>query len=96
MSMFQTCISKHRFVHSFRCQNVAKFVKAILDRDKDTAAKLFLELEQKYPIVITRNITKPKEWLKQKKNKSKRTIRHSCKFKGFATKTVWNICRTKG
>lgn len=66
MSMFQTCISKHRFVHSFRCQNVAKFVKAILDRDKDTA-KLFLELEQKYPIVITRNITKPKEWLKQKK-----------------------------
>ena len=40
-------------------------LRAILDCDKNTAAKLFFELKQKYPIVITRNIRKAKEWLKQ-------------------------------
>jgi len=59
-------------IRSFRSENVAKFVKAILDRDKDTATKLFLELEQKYPIVITRNIIKAKEWLKQKARANER------------------------
>jgi hypothetical protein len=59
-------------IRSFRSENVAKLVKAILDCDKDRATKLYLELEQKYPIVITRNITKAKEWLKQKARANER------------------------
>ena len=53
-------------IRSFRSENVAKIVKALLDYDKDTATELLRELDSKYPIVITRNITKAKDWLKQK------------------------------
>ena len=53
-------------IRSFRSENVAKFVKALLDNDKDTATKLLVELNRNYPIFITRNIVKAKEWLRQK------------------------------
>jgi hypothetical protein len=59
-------------IRSFRSENVAKFVKAVLDCDKDMATKLFSDLEQKYPIVITRNIAKAKEWLIQKARANER------------------------
>lgn len=52
-------------IRSFRSENVAKFVKALLDRDTNTTSKLLLELNNRYPIVITRSIFKAKEWLKQ-------------------------------
>ena len=53
-------------IRSFRSENVAKFVKALLDKDKDTATKLLVELDRNYPIFITRNIVKAKKWLRQK------------------------------
>ena len=53
-------------IRSFRSENVAKFVKALLDCDKQMATKFLLELEKKYPIVITRNIRTAKDWLRQK------------------------------
>ncbi len=53
-------------IRSFRSENVSKFVKALLDRDKDTATRLLVELDRNYPIFITRNIIKAKEWLRQK------------------------------
>ena len=53
-------------IRSFRSENVAKFVKALLDCDKVTATKLLLKLDRKFPIFITRNIVKAKEWLREK------------------------------
>ena len=52
-------------IRSFRSENVAKFVKALLDCDKATATKLLSELDR-FPILITRNILKAKEWLRNK------------------------------
>jgi DUF2075 family protein len=53
-------------MRSFRAENVSLLVKQILDLD-DLNAKLTLkELNDKYPIVITRNLTKAKQWLKAK------------------------------
>ena len=59
-------------IRSFRNENVAKFVNALLECDKDMATKLFLDLNQKYPIVITRDISRAKEWLKQKARANER------------------------
>jgi hypothetical protein len=48
------------------------FVNVVLERDKNAAIKLFLGLNQKYPIVITRDILRAKEWLKQKARANER------------------------
>jgi len=53
-------------IRSFRSEHVSKFVKSLLDCDKDTAKNLLSALHGKYPIVITRNINTAKQWLKSK------------------------------
>ncbi|MDL2218743.1 DUF2075 domain-containing protein [Ruminococcaceae bacterium OttesenSCG-928-O06] len=50
-------------LRSFRSENVAGFVKAVLDVDCDTAKTLYSNLHQDYPILITRNLDKAKEWI---------------------------------
>lgn len=59
-------------IRSFRSESVSKFIKSLLDIDKDNAKKAFLELENKYPIFLTRDIHKAKEWLKQKARANER------------------------
>jgi len=51
-------------MRSFRAENVSLLVKQILDLDKENARNTLQELKEKYPIVITRNLTKAKRWLK--------------------------------
>lgn len=53
-------------IRSFRSEHVSKFVKSILDCEKDVAKKILSELKGKYPIVITRSINTAKNWLKSK------------------------------
>ena len=53
-------------VRSFRSENVSKLVKQILDCEKESAKETLSELKTKYPIVITRDIDKAKQWLKDK------------------------------
>ena len=53
-------------IRSFRSEHVSKFVKSLLDYDLENAKKLLVELNEKYPIVITRDITVAKDWLKNK------------------------------
>ena len=52
-------------IRSFRSENVSKLIKTILDCDKEKAKLLLSELKDKYPILITRNIEKAKNWLKE-------------------------------
>jgi hypothetical protein len=59
-------------IRSFRSESVAEFVNTLLECDKDMATKLFVGLNQKYPIVITRDILRAKEWLKQKARANER------------------------
>ncbi len=51
-------------MRSFRAENVSQLVKQILDLDTEGARKTLSELNEKYPIVITRDLAKAKEWLK--------------------------------
>jgi DUF2075 family protein len=53
-------------MRSFRAENVSLLVKQILDLDDENARNTLQELKDKYPIVITRNLTKAKQWLKAK------------------------------
>jgi DUF2075 family protein len=59
-------------IRSFRSEYVSKFVKAVLDCDKENAKKLLLELKNKYPFVLTRDINKAKQWLKDKSRGTER------------------------
>jgi len=53
-------------MRSFRAENVSLLVKQILDLDDKNAKNTLQELKEKYPIVISRNLTKAKQWLKTK------------------------------
>jgi len=59
-------------IRSFRSENVAKFVKSVLDCDIQSAINLHADLDKKYPIVITRDIQKARNWLRQKARANER------------------------
>ena len=51
-------------VRSFRTPDLAAFVKAVLDVDTDAAKELYTRIKDKYPIVLTRDLNKAKEWVR--------------------------------
>ena len=53
-------------VRSFRTPDLAAFVKALLDADTDEARELHQRIKDKYPIVITRDLNKAKNWVRSK------------------------------
>lgn len=53
-------------MRSFRAENVSLFVKNLLDMNMDEARKNYQLLKDKYPIVLTRDVKKAKQWLKEK------------------------------
>lgn len=59
-------------LRSFRSENVAAFVKAVLDYDIDKAKTLYNSLYKNYPICITRDINLAKQWVKSKSKGTQR------------------------
>jgi len=53
-------------LRSFRCEKVSTFVKALLDIDMQTAKNTYVELQEKYPIRLTRNLETAKKWVQSK------------------------------
>lgn len=51
-------------LRSFRAEKVSLLVKQLLDIEEAEAKKTLAEIKKKYPIVITRDINKAKQWLK--------------------------------
>lgn len=51
-------------IRSFRSENVSLLVKYLLDNDLVKAKAVYENLKDKYPIAITRDLTKAKEWVK--------------------------------
>lgn len=51
-------------VRSFRTPDLAAFVKAVLDADTNEAKQLYQRIKDKYPIVITRDLSKAKAWVR--------------------------------
>jgi hypothetical protein len=59
-------------MRSFRAENVSLLIKQLLDLDVDAAQQTFSQLSTKYPIVITRDLTRAKQWLKDNARGSER------------------------
>jgi Uncharacterized conserved protein (DUF2075) len=51
-------------MRSFRAEHVSALVKQVLDHDRVNATQTLKELADKYPIVITRDVSTAKTWLK--------------------------------
>ena len=52
-------------IRSFRSERVSDFVKSLLDGNLTKSSKIFNELKYKYPLVLTQNIHKAKQWLRE-------------------------------
>jgi DUF2075 family protein len=74
-------------LRSYRAEKLSAFVHALLSFD-DTAAQLYSEIKDKYPIVLTRDMAKAKKWLHEKVRGTERTgvlvTKESARFKPLA------------
>ena len=52
-------------MRSFRAENVSLLIKQLLDLDVDCARETLGKVNDKYPIMITRDLAKAKKWLKE-------------------------------
>jgi hypothetical protein len=59
-------------MRSFRTEHVSLLVKQLLDTDVNEARSTLQKVKSNYPIIITRNISKAKQWLKQQARGSER------------------------
>jgi len=53
-------------MRSYRAESVSLFVKQLLDLDIEAAKATFNLINKNYPIVLTRDLSKAKKWLKEK------------------------------
>jgi hypothetical protein len=59
-------------MRSFRAEHVSFLIKQVLDLNIEEARHTLENITEKYPIVLTRNISTAKKWLKQKARGSER------------------------
>lgn len=59
-------------LRSFRAEHLSLLIKNILDLNIDKAKEYMVEINKKYPIVISRDLDKAKQWLKAKARGSER------------------------
>jgi len=70
----QTHESLHLSVsmRSFRAEHVSAWVKAVLDIDPEAAATAFASIRDRYPVVLTRDVSHAKAWLRERARGSER------------------------
>jgi hypothetical protein len=59
-------------MRSFRSERISTFVKALLDCDFAVAKSLFAEAAIRYPIAVTRDLSRAKEWIRSRSRGSER------------------------
>jgi hypothetical protein len=59
-------------MRSFRAEDVSLLVKQMLDLEIDSARQTYAKVKDKYPIVLTRDLSKAKKWLKGQARGSER------------------------
>jgi DUF2075 family protein len=59
-------------MRSFRAENLSRFIKNILDLDIQNAKETLKGISENYPIILTRDLSKAKTWLKEKARGSER------------------------
>jgi len=52
-------------MRSFRAESVSSFVKALLDIDSERAKIELAEIDERYPIRLTRNLAEAKKWIRK-------------------------------
>jgi schlafen family protein len=52
-------------LRSFRAESLSKFVERLLDNRPEEAASALRQIHDRYPVVMTRNIERAREWLKE-------------------------------
>lgn len=52
-------------MRSFRAENVSDFVKALLDCEKQRAREALSKLTARYPIAVTRDLDRAKQWVRE-------------------------------
>ncbi len=74
-------------LRSYRAEKLSAFVHALLSFDEN-AATLYNEIKEKYPIVLTRDMSKARKWLHSKVRGTERTgvlvTKESARFKPLA------------
>jgi hypothetical protein len=58
------CLHLAVSMRSFRAENVSFFVKALLDRERASARQAFAQLADRYPIAVTRDLSRAKAWVR--------------------------------
>ena len=77
-------------MRSFRSENQAAFVKALLDCNIEEAKHIFRSLSEKYPIVLTRDLNKAKAWVRNKARGSERYgIMATSAAERLRTRGIW-------
>ena len=66
------CLHLAVSMRSFRAENVSSFVKALLDCEKEQAQETFSKFEHRYPIVLTRDLSLAKQWVRNHARGSER------------------------
>lgn len=59
-------------MRSFRAEHVSEFVHALLECEEERAAELLRALQNKYPIVVTRDLDRAKRWVREHARASER------------------------
>lgn len=59
-------------MRSFRAETLSRFVREVLNLEVDSARKTLSGLVHRYPIVLTRDLSRAKTWLRQKARGSER------------------------
>lgn len=59
-------------MRSYRAEHLSLFIKNLLDLNMKECQNVLLQISNKYPIVLTRDIEKAKKWLKEKARGSER------------------------
>lgn len=77
-------------LRSFRSEKVSSFVHYLLENKEQQAKEIYDEIKKVYPICITRDLNKAKEWVKNKSNNSGRYgIIASSKAKRLRPDGIW-------
>jgi len=74
-------------LRSYRAEKLSAFVHALLSFDDD-APRLYAEIKDRYPIVLTRDMAKARKWIREKVRGTERTgvlvTKESARFKPLA------------
>jgi hypothetical protein len=69
---FEDCLHLSVSMRSFRAENVSHFVKALLDCEREAARDTLARLANRYPIALTRELGRAKQWLRDHARGSER------------------------